>query len=57
MTAELKKWRHIFYRLRACLHGGGEPQAGEVTPLGEVKKNLLYMPSSNPANPRRGALS
>ena len=24
--------------LRACLHGGGGPQVGEVTRLGEVKK-------------------
>ena len=24
--------------LRACLHGGGGPQVGEVTCLGEVKK-------------------
>ena len=24
--------------LRACLQGGGGPQAGEVTRLGEVKK-------------------
>ena len=23
---------------RACLHGGGGPQVGEVTRLGEVKK-------------------
>ena len=23
--------------LRACLHGGGEPQVGEVTHLGGVK--------------------
>ena len=26
------------FRLRACLHGGGGPQVGEVTRLGEVKK-------------------
>ena len=25
-------------RFRACLHGGGGPQVGEVTHLGEVKK-------------------
>ena len=24
--------------VRACLHGGGRPQVGEVTRLGEVKK-------------------
>ena len=24
---------------RACLHGGGGPQVGEVTRLGEVKNN------------------
>ena len=24
--------------LRACLHGGGGPQVGEVTPLGGVKQ-------------------
>ena len=28
---------------RACLHGSGGPQVGEVTRLGGVKKNLLYM--------------
>ena len=26
------------FRFRACLHGGGGPQVGEVTRLGEVKK-------------------
>ena len=26
------------WKLRACLHGGGGPQVGEVTRLGEVKK-------------------
>ena len=26
------------YRLGACLHGGGGPQVGEVTPLGGVKQ-------------------
>ena len=25
-------------KLRACLHGGGGPQVGEVTPLGGVKQ-------------------
>ena len=37
--------------LRACLHGGGGPQVGEVTCLGEVKKKitLLYKQSYNPA--------
>ena len=28
----------FFSYLRACLHGGGGPQVGEVTRLGEVKK-------------------
>ena len=28
----------LHYSLRACLHGGGGPQVGEVTRLGEVKK-------------------
>ena len=38
--------------LRACLHGGGGPQVGEVTRLGEVKKKTrLYMQSYNPAFP------
>ena len=27
-----------FANLRACLHGGGGPQVGEVTPLGGVKQ-------------------
>ena len=37
--------------LRACLHGGGGPQVGKVTCLGEVKKiiALLYKQSYNPA--------
>ena len=36
--------------VRAFLHEGGEPQIGEVTPLGGVKKiTLLYMQSYNPA--------
>ena len=29
--------------LRACLHGGGGPQVGEVTRLGGVKKNNLSL--------------
>ena len=34
---------------RACLHGGGGPQVGEVACLGEVKKiTLLYMQSRHP---------
>ena len=34
----------------ACLHEGGGPQIGEVTPLGRVKKiTLIYMQSYNPA--------
>ena len=35
----------------ACLHGGERPQVDEVTRLGGVKNTLLYLPSSNPANP------
>ena len=27
------------YRSKACLHEGGGPQIGEVTPLGGVKNN------------------
>ena len=30
--------RGFLPKLRACLHGGGGPQVGEVTRLGEVKK-------------------
>ena len=38
--------------LRACLHGGGGPQVGEVTCLGGVQKvTLLYMQSYNLAIP------
>ena len=37
---------------RTCLHGGGEPQLGEVTCLCGVKEiTLLYMQSYNPAIP------
>ena len=28
--------------LRACLHGGGGPQAGEVTRLGGVTRLFIY---------------
>ena len=39
-----------FDNLRACLHGSGGPQVGEVTRLGGVKKiTLLYMQPYNPA--------
>ena len=39
-----------FDNLRACLHGSGGPQVGEVTRLGGVKKKiLLYMQPYNPA--------
>ena len=37
----LRSWTNLnvhYRRLRACLHGGGGPQVGEVTRLGEVKK-------------------
>ena len=30
--------KYFVTNLRACLHGGGGPQVGEVTRLGEVKK-------------------
>ena len=30
--------RSVIKRLRACLHGGGEPQVGEVTYLCGVQK-------------------
>ena len=30
--------QHSLPQVRACLHGGGGPQVGEVTRLGEVKK-------------------
>ena len=39
------------YLIRACLHEGGRPQIGEVTPLGGVKNNPPYVQSYNPANP------
>ena len=29
---------HIPHRIRACLHGGGGPQVGEVTRLGGVTR-------------------
>ena len=32
------RFRRVVESLRACLHGGGRPQVGEVTRLGEVKK-------------------
>ena len=33
----LKEWTQF----RACLHGGGGPQDGEVTRLGGVTRNML----------------
>ena len=33
-----RKFKMLRRRVRACLHGGGGPQVGEVTRLGEVKK-------------------
>ena len=36
-------------RVRACLHGGGGPQVGEVTRLAVVeKKKRVYIQSYNP---------
>ena len=35
-----EKWRDI-YRLRACLHGGGGPQVGEVTRFGVVTRLFI----------------
>ena len=44
------EWWKTTIGLRACLHEGGGPQIGEVTPLGGVKKiTLIYMQSYNPA--------
>ena len=39
------------YFVRACLLEGEGAQIGEVTPLGGLKNNLLYMQSYNPAIP------
>ena len=33
------EWWKTTIGLRACLHEGGGPQIGEVTPLGGVKNN------------------
>ena len=39
--------------LRACLHGGGRPQVGEVTRLTMVVKIArVYIQSYNPGIPR-----
>ena len=32
----------VFCSLRACLHGGGGPQVGEVTRLGGVTRVSIY---------------
>ena len=37
-AADLSQVSKMLRQLRACLHGGGEPQVGEVTRLGGVKK-------------------
>ena len=37
--------------LRACLHGGGGPQVGEVICLGTVKNNPPLHVIAQPANP------
>ena len=42
--------------MRACLHGGGGPQVGEVTRLGGLKKNPSFICNVT-APPSRGALS
>ena len=33
---------YSFYFVRACLHGGGGPQGGEVTRLGGVTRLSIY---------------
>ena len=33
---------YSFYSVRACLHGGGGPQVGEVTRLGGVTRLSIY---------------
>ena len=38
---ETETWRP-FCHLRACLHGGGGPQVGEVTRLGGVTRQSIY---------------
>ena len=38
MKASLKKYQSIYGRLRACSHGGGGPQVGEVACLGGVTR-------------------
>ena len=37
-AADLSQVSKMLRQLRACLHGGGGPQVGEVTCLGGVKK-------------------
>ena len=41
-----------YFRLRACLHGGGGPQVGEVTRLGGVKINVPLHEILQPLHPR-----
>ena len=37
-AADLSQVSKMLRQLRVCLHGGGEPQVGDVTRLGGVKK-------------------
>ena len=44
------------HQIRACLHGGGGPQVGEVTRLGGVR-NYPSFTCNLTTTPSRGALS
>ena len=43
-----RRWQNVSL-LRACLHGGGGPQVGEVTRLAVVKKYNAF--TCNPTTP------
>ena len=48
MRHSLSKRLSVPHYLRACLHGGGVPQVGEVTRLAVVEKiKRVYMQSYN----------
>ena len=48
MRHSLSKRLSVRHYLRACLHGGGGPQVGEVTHLAVVEKNTFTFNLTTP---------
>ena len=55
-TTDLSQVSKMLRQLRACLHGGGGPQVGEVTCLAGVKKSPSFTCNLT-TPPSRGAVS